>query len=439
MIELQLLNYILEKRSFAILKQNNITSDFFITYSAEAEYMFNHYAKYGTVPDKETYLSAYPDFDLFIVMEAEEYLVETIQEQHLYNQMVPFVNNINELVTENSEKAIEYAKKEIERMSKVNVKFAKGYDIIKNAVDRGDEYKQRLEADGLLGITTGIAEFDEITHGWLPGEELVVIVGRTNEGKSWVLLFFLVAAWLSGKSVLLYSGEMPKEIVGFRVDTLSKHFSHTALTIGSADLGDNMKPQDYYDYVNELSNNENLPPFVVVTPKDIGGVRLDIPKLHDLIEYYKPDIVGIDQLSLMDDYRRERGDQERIRFTHVSEDLYLTSEKYGIPILTPSQASRAAVKKGEDDEETPDLHEISESDGIPQNATRVIGMRQISNTLKLAVRKSRYSKKGSEVLVLWDIDRGIIKPFLQVHKDENNNVTSTKQTSNSNMSGDELF
>lgn len=442
MIELQLINYILEKRSFSLLQQNNITADFFVTYAAEASYLFNHYEKYKNVPDKETFLSSFEEFDLFSVSESEQYMIETIQEQHMYNQMVPFVNAINEMVTEDSEKAIEYAKKEIERMSKVNVKFAKGYDIISNATDRGEEYKVRLEAEGLLGVTTGIPEFDEITHGWLPGEELVVIVGRTNEGKTWVLLFFLVAAWLAGKRVLMYSGEMPKEIVGFRVDTLSKHFSHTALTIGAPDLGDGMKPSDYFDYVKELSDNKSLPPFIVVTPKDLGGVRMDVPKLEQLIEYYKPDIVGVDQLSLMDDHRAEKGQQERIRFTHVSEDLYLTSEKYGIPILTPSQASRAAVKKGDEDEETPDLHEISESDGIPQNATRVIGMRQLGNTLKLSVRKSRYSKKGSEILVLWDIDRGIIKPFLQVDRPMNGSPDApptTQLTSQSGMSGEELF
>lgn len=439
MIELQVINYILEKKSFAILKNNNITQDFFVTYSAEAAFLYDHYSKYGTVPDKETFLEKFEDFDLFIVGESEQYLIDTLREQHLYNLMVPFVNQINNLVAEDSEKAVQFAKQQIEQLAGMTIKSVPGYDIIKNATDRGKEYKLRLEADGLMGITTGIPEFDEATHGWFPGEELVVIVGRTNEGKSWVLLFFLVAAWKAGKRVLLYSGEMPKDIVGFRVDTLAEHFSHTALTTGSPDLGDGKKPNDYFGYLENLSKDENLPPFIVITPKDLGGRRLDVPTLESLIEQYKPDIVGVDQISLMDDARAQRGQQERIRFTHVSEDLYLASEKYGIPILAPSQANRDSAKKKDDDEETPELHEISESDGIAQNATRVIGMRQLGSTLKLSIRKSRYSKKGSEILVLWDIDRGIIKPFMQVNKDADNNVTSTKPTVQSGMAGEDLF
>lgn len=435
MIELQVINYILETRTFAILRDNGITQDFFVTYQNEADFLYTHYEKYGAVPDKETFIDKNPDFDLFIVQESERYLVETLREQHIYNQMVPIVNNINNMVTEDSEKAVRYAQEQLINLSKLSVTGVPGYDIIANAKERGEEYQLRLNAEGLLGITTGIPELDEMTHGWLPGEELVVIVGRTNEGKTWVLLLFLVAAWKAGKSVLLYSGEMPKEIVGFRVDTIAEHYSHTALTTGTPDLGDGKKPSDYMEYLDNISSDKSLPPFIVVTPKDLGGKRLDVPTLETLIEKYKPDIVGLDQLSLMEDSRAQKGQQERTRFTHVSEDLYLTSEKYRVPILTPSQASRAAA----DGEETPDLHEISESDGIGQNATRVIGMRQIGNTLKLGIRKSRYSKKGSELLVLWDIDRGLIKPFMQVQNDSNGNVTQTSHTQQSNLGGSDLF
>ncbi len=439
MIELQLLNYVLEKKSLALLETNNVTLDHFVTYASEAEFIFEHHSKYNTVPDKETMLVKFPEFDLYLVTESEDYLLETIKEQHLYNQMVPFVHKINDLVATDSEKAVEYAQQELTRLAGMRVRIVPGYDIIKNAPERGVEYETRLKTEGLIGITTGIPEFDEITHGWFPGEELVVIVGRTNEGKTWVLLFFLVAAWKAGKRVLLYSGEMPKDIVGFRVDTLSEHFSHSALTTGSPDLGDGKAPDDYLGYLENISKDPDLPPFIVVTPKDFGGRKPTVSDIDRAIEMYKPDIVGLDQLSLMDDEREGRGQQERIRFTHISEDLYSLSEKRGIPILTPSQASRQAAgkKNDEGDEDTPDLHEISESDGIPQNATRVIGMRQIGSSLKLTVRKSRYSKKGSEILVLWDIDRGLIKPFMAVNKDSHNNVT-TKPVAGA-MSGEELF
>jgi replicative DNA helicase len=161
--------------------------------------------------------------------------------------------------------------------------------------------------------------------------------------------------------------------------------------------------------------------------------------LHGLIEQYKPGIVGIDQLSLMDDYREKKGDQERLKYTHVAEDLYLTSEKYGIPILAPAQASREAEKDSKaNNEKSPELHQIAESDGVGQNATRVIGIKQIGMTMKLTVRKNRYGPKNQEVLLIWDIENGIVKPFLHVATNEKGKATEVKKTSTV-LSGEELF
>lgn len=436
MIEAQIINRILKSKSLTIVRQNNIDSDYFISYNAEFKFIEAHYGKYGVVPDVETFLATFNDFDLIEVHESDQYLVETLQEQYIYSKMVPFVHKIAELVQVNAQDAVDFAKTNLEEISKLSARYRAGYDIVKNSDDRRNEYKYRLEVEGLLGISTGIEALDAITHGWLK-EDFVAIVGRTNEGKSWILLFFLVAAWKSGIPVLLYSGEMSKEVVGFRFDTLNEHVSNLALMRGQDKLGkddDPKTPNDYYEYLNNLSTNET--PFIVVTPKDIGGRRLTIPILHQLIEQYKPGIVGVDQLSLMDDYRAAKGEQTRMKYTHISEDLYLTSEKYGIPILTPVQANRDSAKEKKDSENTPELHQINESDGIGQNATRVVSMKQLGVTLKLSIKKNRYGLNNQEIMTLWDIDKGIIRPFLV---GATNPTTKDFDVHDDKVSGEDLF
>lgn len=414
MIELQVINKILQQGSLTLLRQNNIDAEYFITYKAEIDFILKHHQNYGNVPDMETFLSEFNKFDVVEVHETDKYLIETLQEQFMYAKMVPFVNKLAELVTEDSKEAVQFIMGQVDELKKLSAQYKVGYDIVKNSDDRRNEVKFRTEADGLLGITTGIKELDDITHGWLK-EDFIVIVGRTNEGKTWVMLFFLVAAWLSGMTVLLYSGEMSETLVGFRFDTLNEHFSNDAMMSGKKNLGTEDDPKtldDYFDYLDNLSTTDV--PFVVCTPKHIGGKRLTIPVLHQLIEQYQPDIVGIDQLSLMDDYRASKGEQSRLRYTHIAEDLYLTSEKYGIPILSPAQANRDAKKNAKNNEETPELEHISESDGVGQNATRVISIKQLGPTMKLGLKKNRYGKNNQEVLLIWDIDKGIVKPFLQV-------------------------
>lgn len=157
---------------------------------------------------------------------------------------------------------------------------------------------------------------------------------------------------------------------------------------------------------------------------------MTVPVLHQLIEQYKPGIVGIDQLSLMEDSRAVKGEQTRLRYTHVAEDLYLTSEKYQIPILAPSQANRDSKKrsKGEDVSDTPELEHISESDGVGHNATRVVAIKQLKPTMKMGIKKNRYGLNNQEVLMIWDIDKGIVKPFLQVSTDDDGQADPDKTT-----------
>ena len=174
---------------------------------------------------------------------------------------------------------MEYLQIEFKRLQRIGL-FREGHDLVKDAHMRLREYEKRKNVKGLLGITTGLDELDNFTNGWLP-EDLVTIVGRTNEGKTWLLLFFLVAAWRSGKRILLYSGEMGKTEIGFRIDTIMFNFSNLGLMAGDENLGvenpyldiPKRDGADYVEYINALSKEETA--FVVVTPSDLGGRKLD--------------------------------------------------------------------------------------------------------------------------------------------------------------------
>ena len=374
---------------------------------AEYEFICNHVAMYGVVCDKTTFVVEFRDFDFVEVNESLEYVLYKIKEAYTFSEVSSLLEKNSDKIKQDSIQASEFLKDKLsELLNEVKPKHREDVDIVRNSKERALLYQERLQNSGLMGITTGVVELDNILHGWL-NEDLVTIFARTNEGKSWIALFFSVMAWAVGKRVLFYSGEMSKEVVGYRFDTLYKHYSNTALMQGLKTLGDDNTVDDYLAYIDDLSQKDG---FIVITPRDLGD-KPTVRDIENLCDEFKPDLICIDQLTLMRDMRN--GENKRIRYNNISEDLFGLSEKLQKPILAVTQARRDSGKKKEERDLPPELDEIYESDGIAQNSTRVISMKVTGRILKLAIKKNRYGEKEKEVYMIWDKDRGILKPFIE--------------------------
>ena len=63
-IQCQGINALLQRRDPSFLSANNLTADFFSDYKKEYDYITEHIARYGNVPDQATFLSAFPNFDV---------------------------------------------------------------------------------------------------------------------------------------------------------------------------------------------------------------------------------------------------------------------------------------------------------------------------------------------------------------------------------------
>ena len=74
-----------------------------------------------------------------------------------------------------------------------------------------------------------------------------------------------------------------------------------------------------------------------------------------------------------------------------------------IPILVVVQANREGINE---DGSAPALESISNSDGIAQNATKVLSIRQRNNKLNIEIPKNRNGKVGIKLSYDWHIDTG---------------------------------
>ena len=199
----------------------------FLNYEEEFEYIENFYKEYGKVPDKETFLNQFPDFNLIEVAESDKYLLDNINEEYLYFKTVPVVQNIEEKLKSNSDEAVEYLLQEIPKL--ISLQRTEGIDIIQNAEQRYNEYREKLKGKDLQYITTGSEELDKYLKDLVNGEELVVLFARIGQDKSWILNKMLAHSWQIGYNVGLISPEMSATKIGYRFDTLLNHFRNKNL------------------------------------------------------------------------------------------------------------------------------------------------------------------------------------------------------------------
>ena len=399
MTDLQIINKILNTGNFAIASQNGLDTTYFPNYEREFKFIADHYGRFGRVPDKATFLGQFPDFQLMDVSEPDQYLVEGITEEYVYNKSLPILREVERLLRDRqSVRAVEYLSAKLPSLTCRTALNAT--DIVRNAEARVAELEKRATGD--FFITTGFAELDKALMGWQRGEDLVTIMGRTNEGKTWILLKFLEEAWRSGRRVGLYSGEMSTTQVGFRFDTIYRNFSNALLARGTQEIG-------YYRSYAEALRDRNS--FFVITPEDMGG-SATVTKLNAFIEKYELDILGVDQYSLMDDESYQRNMPLRAKYDNISKGLFLSSCKYHIPILAAVQANRKASEKSFDKatqssvSDGPRLEHISESDAIAHNSSRVLAIKQKDGNLEIEIVKNRLGGRNGKFLYRWLIDTG---------------------------------
>ena len=395
MISNQVINYLLDTKDSSLIVLNNLTDKYFPDYKKEFNFILNHFQQYGNIPDRETFLNQFPDFDLVKVSETPQYLVEELFKEYQRNQLAYTFNNVRKYLIEgNTEKAVEIYQKAYETLT-TGVAL-QCVDLLRDT-SRYDAYLERTTDFDKYYVRTGFPELDAILGGWDREEELAVIMARTNLGKSWINLKMALAAAEQGLNVGLYSGEMSERKVGYRIDTLLQHIPNGALIHGSIGVKD-----DYQTYIENLPNRLKGS-IKVLTPKMINGTA-GVNALRAFIEKEHLDILFIDQHSLLEDDRHAKNPIERA--ANISKDLKNLQVLKRIPIIAVSQQNRT---KNDDDSDTIDTTQIAQSDRIGQDATIIIGItrdKKDNSLMTLHIVKSRDSVVGNKITYKVDFNRG---------------------------------
>ena len=391
MIQEQVLNKIIQEKDASIITLNNLTDTYFSDYKDEFWFIKNHLTKYSVIPDMETFLSAFPDFQVITVNEPVNYLLEELMKDKNKRFLAENYTKVRQLIMENR---VDEALQILKEASEESASFVslQCVDILRDT-SRYDAYVEKIDNYDKYFIKTGFAELDQILGGWDINEELGTIVARNGLGKSWVLFKCAAAAAEQGKNVGIYSGEMSENKVGYRIDTIIGHLSNGAIVHGSGSV-----KNEYRRFLDNLA--DKVPGSIkILTPKMINGPA-GVSALRAFIEKENLDILFIDQHSLLEDDRKAKNPVEKA--SNISKDLKLLQVVKRIPIISVCQQNREKLEEGK----TFDTTQLAQSDRIAQDSTVIIFIERKDDLMRLHLVKSRDTENGKVLTYKVDLNTG---------------------------------
>ena len=219
-----------------------------------------------------------------------------------------------------------------------------------------------LEHGNGSGITTGLAELDELLGG-LTGGQVVVIGARPGVGKTVAAQQVVTAvARDQKKPALLFTMEMDRSEMMGRILAAEAGVNGRRLNLARPDLTE----RDWEKIAGVMGTVTEMPLYVCDEP------AMTPSRLIALIGAFKrkhPDlgVVVIDYIGLMESDKSAKSRQEEI--ATISRQLKLAAKRFNVPIVVLSQLNRNSTHRSDN---MPALSDLRDSGAVEQDADIVI-------------------------------------------------------------------
>lgn len=385
-IELQVISRILTTQdNYELDKLCSYDTSYYSIFNDQIEFILDHKQQFDNVPDPFTFQSKFNDFVIIQVNETLEYLEIEIKKNKQQKLLLQTINQLQDLGSDDVLEAWDYLNRQCEKASELDT--AKPVDIIKDAEERAQKI---IEYNKQARIPTGFKEIDEIMYGGLSTvEEFLLIIARTNAGKSWICTKLMESAQDAGFPVVYYSPEMQSSFIGTRFDTWRGHFKNS-------DLHRGQYSQEYKDYIKELKTSTTGA--IVVEDCDMSEGKTTVRGLETIVRRSHAKLLIIDGLSYIAPAGKYAN--ESLKYKDICGDLFKLSKTYGCAVVVALQANRETREnRDENGEPFPTIYNASESDHPARIATQVFALRQIyeQHILELRLEKTRNARNEKPV------------------------------------------
>ncbi|MEN9961778.1 MAG: hypothetical protein RIS66_191 [Actinomycetota bacterium] len=211
----------------------------------------------------------------------------------------------------------------------------------------------------MVGVPTGFIELDDLTHGFHPGQ-LIIVAARPAVGKSTIALDFARhAAVKANKPTIFFSLEMGRAEIAMRL--LSAESNIYLQNMRKGTIGDNE-----WARLAQVRGQINDAPLYIDDSPNLTLVEIRA-KCRRLAQRVGLKMVVIDYIQLMTSGKKVESRQQEV--SEFSRALKLLAKELQVPVIALSQLNRQAEQTKD---KKPEISHLRESGSLEQDADVVI-------------------------------------------------------------------
>lgn len=233
--------------------------------------------------------------------------------------------------------------------------FALG-EVMQSTVD---EIEAIQKGENLRTVPSGFAGLDQLTHGWHPGQ-LIVVAARPSFGKSTLGLDFARAASIKNDlTSVLFSLEMSRSEIVMRLLSAESGIPLNNMRNGTL-------TEDQWKMLAQTMGRIDRANLFIDDSPNMSMMEIR-SKCRRLAQRKELRLVILDYLQLMSSGRRVESRQQEV--SEFSRSLKLLAKELEVPVIAISQLNRAAETRAD---KRPMLSDLRESGAIEQDADVVL-------------------------------------------------------------------
>ena len=341
------------------------------------EMVLDHFSQHGTVPEEDTVLRAYPNYQFVSPPEPMRFYVEALKDAHKFRIVTDTMDRVMDDFDAGGPNPGDRMINQIMKgLADVALAHPPGTseEIWAGLEDQFDEIKLRKANPGYLrGIATGFPTIDKVTGGFQP-EQLITLVSTPKGGKSSFALKCALEASMQGYRVAFFTFEMTAQEQKDRLTSLLTGVGLTDILNGTVS-----KPELTHIERTFKLHKDRTGFTVFADPASITTV----PDIQNIIKQASPHIVVVDGCYLMEDVLGEPNMSPRA-LTNIVQGLKRVAQAERVPMLCSTQALHARSKHGVESDS------VGYTSAFVQSSDVVLGIDRPGETVrKFKVLESR--------------------------------------------------